>query len=239
MCYTGPPGATLTRPPAPLKSTRGLTVGFTALAVLDLGFVALVLAGVIAGLVQPEGLGALTIVLGVTGATWLLIGLGERVAGTLLMMRHASNLSALGVQGLRLTPMAWLALWLPLPLRLTWVVPYLYADVPWVHAIWLLPTVVVVGCGALLHELWRATEPDQHDHWRYVPLAAPVISWTFASLLDVVIPLVQPFGLIATIVLLRRVENRMVDKAIVSQALWSADPTDSTSSEATPASGAA
>lgn len=229
----------MTRPDAPLRSTRGLTSTYTALALLDLAFVALVLGGVVAGLVQHEGLAALYVLVAVTGGTWVLIGIGERIAGTVLMARHVANLRALGVEGLRLSPLAWLALWLPLPLRLTWVVPYMWPDLPWVNAVWVVPIVVIVVCAALLHELWRATEPDQHDHWRYVSLAGPVISWTFASILDAAIPLVQPFGLIATLVVLRRIESRMVDKAIVSRALWTAGPIVSPAAETPPASGAA
>jgi len=208
--------STSSSPLPTLRPVKGLTRWFVATAVLDILFQLAVLGLIIGGIVSPYLLGAGVMVLLVVGPAYTLVSLAQRVLGSLALGRHVGNLRRMGITGQRLSPWAWLVFWLPQPTRFLWVLPYVFLrDQPWSHAVWVVVAVVAIVGSLLLHEVWRATEPDQIDHWRQVPLSGVVVGWGAATLVDALIPVVQPFGILATIVLLRRLSARMRDKAVV------------------------
>ena len=200
----------------PLRPVRGLTRGFVLVSVLEILLQIVLLGLVIGGLVSPD---LLDVSLGVGLVAGLIYGavtVTARVLGSMVLSAHVINLKRLGMQGMRLSGSAWLIFWMPFITRPLWVLAYvLFADLIGIQAIWLVVVGVALLGSVLLHELWRASAPDQISHWQHVPLSGVVVSWGAATVVDALIPVVQPFGILATIVLVRRLVDRSRDKAVV------------------------
>ncbi|MFK7927442.1 MAG: hypothetical protein AB8H79_04600 [Myxococcota bacterium] len=204
------------------RTTQSLTNGFVALTlaelVLQVGALALILGQIISvgWLMEAYGTWVL-IVLGLSG----LITLSARVVGSLVLARHGRHLRDMGVPKMRLTPWAWIVFWLPLPIGGLWAAGLLQLEASLMlgGTLGLLVLIVVTLGVVVLHEIMRASAPDQMTHWRFVPLSGVVVGWGVATAIDAVIPIISPLGLIASIVLVRRVGSRMRDKAIVVREL--------------------
>ena len=199
-----------------LRPVKGLTRAFVLVSVLEILLQVVLLGLVIGGLVTPD-LQDVSLLVGlVAGSLYGAVAISARILGTLAMGVHVGNLKRLGMQGMRLSGWAWLVFWMPLVTRWVWVLAYVqYREVVGIQAVWVLVAAAAVFGGVLLHELWRASAPDQIEHWRHVPLSGVMVAWSAATVVDALIPLVQPFGILATIVLLRRLADRSRDKAVV------------------------
>lgn len=178
-----------------------------------------VLGLAIGGLISPEVLLAALLPVLLAGGLGVAITLATRIIGTILLLRHVGNLRALGIEGMRLAPASFLVMWMPLLTWPAWLVGFVLLEPPLSWGVWAGVAGMAVLGMLLLHELWRATAPDQMDHWRFVAASGVVVGWGVATVIDGLLPAVYPFGLVACIVLARRLESRMNDKAIVVREL--------------------
>lgn len=202
--------------PTPLLAVRGVNLAFIVVSVLEIVLQLGLLALIVFGLVSPDLVSTSVTLLAVYVPVFAVVALAGRVLGTVALLRQVHNLRRLGVEGLRLSVFSVGIFWLPLLLRPAWLLPWvLLPQQPGAHAIWAVALLVAVLGALPLHEVWRASAPDQLEHWRYVPLSGPVVGWTVAAVVDAAIPLVQPFAVWASIVVVRRLASRVRDKQVV------------------------
>lgn len=200
----------------PLLAVGGLSTGFTVLSVLEILLQAVLLGLLVFGLVSPDLVGTSATLIAICTSAYLIISLVGRILGSVVLLRQQINLARLGIEGMRLAPFAVAIFWVPLFVRGVWVLPYvLFPELVGVQAVWVLAAIVAVLTALPLHELWRASAPDQIEHWRYVPLGGPVVGWTVATVVDSMIPLIQPFAIWASVVFVRRLDQRVQDKRVV------------------------